>query len=474
VAGRDHESDVSDTCPSPILSRKSVSGSNRDGGSSKAKAQGSEETRRGQAGSSGAVNAGKGKEPADEDELVVPAGGKEEERKDLARRGLVGGVGKESEKSSGRNAGAKRKCADVGGSGTCAKGGSSGCLKASSGCGKGGGGGRREGPARGDRAMRERERDRLLLAEVDRLTGGEAGGEERGAGNEDEEGKVRSEASRRGVVSSGEENDWRVEGGTTWRLEVGRVGGVSVESKKQRVEGTGAAGRGGARGGSGSARKAKTLQVMEELRREEEEQERKVQGLTELEEKVEREVKEKEAELTKRLKAEFEASLKVQLSIELAQVEAQKKALEKQRQDIEHKGLHSSKALEHFDCCICQNVMAVAHNLRCGHAFCGMCILKWLRSLQEEGKTATCPECRREIPLSEKPNRVLPCDKFIESMRATLLTPEQVEGIGCRLSGVGSGFEKARAGGRVVRKSSCLRRRASGFRISSGGLFECA
>ena len=81
------------------MSRKSVSGSNRDGGSSKAKAQGSEETRRGQAGSSGAVNAGKGKEPADEDELVVPAGGKEEERKDLARRGLVGGVGKESEKS---------------------------------------------------------------------------------------------------------------------------------------------------------------------------------------------------------------------------------------------------------------------------------------------------------------------------------------------------------------------------------------
>ena len=29
-----------------------------------------------------------------------------------------------------------------------------------------------------------------------------------------------------------------------------------------------------------------------------------------------------------------------------------------------------------LQCCICQDLMAMTHSLRCGHTFCGICILK--------------------------------------------------------------------------------------------------
>lgn len=53
----------------------------------------------------------------------------------------------------------------------------------------------------------------------------------------------------------------------------------------------------------------------------------------------------------------------------------------------------------------------MTHSLRCGHTFCGLCILLWLK----KGK-ATCPECRITIPAHEKPNRVHACDNIIRGM----------------------------------------------------------
>ena len=71
------------------------------------------------------------------------------------------------------------------------------------------------------------------------------------------------------------------------------------------------------------------------------------------------------------------------------ELEKQKKALQHKRKGIEHKSKQIE--LKHHDllknksagasmsastCCICQDFMAMTHNLRCGHTFCGLCIFK--------------------------------------------------------------------------------------------------
>ena len=81
-----------------------------------------------------------------------------------------------------------------------------------------------------------------------------------------------------------------------------------------------------------------------------------------------------------------------------------------------------------LECSICQDLMASTHSLRCGHTFCGLCILQWLK----QGK-GTCPECRATIPPHEKPNRVLTCDKIIEGLRPTL-TPDQIQNLDERIA----------------------------------------
>jgi hypothetical protein len=79
-------------------------------------------------------------------------------------------------------------------------------------------------------------------------------------------------------------------------------------------------------------------------------------------------------------------------------------------------------------CSICQDLMASTHSLRCGHTFCGLCILRWLK----QGKR-TCPECRATIPQHETPCRVFTCDKIIEALRPTL-TPEQIQNLDERIA----------------------------------------
>ena len=109
----------------------------------------------------------------------------------------------------------------------------------------------------------------------------------------------------------------------------------------------------------------------------------------------------------------------------------------------------------------------LTHSLRCGHTFCGLCILQWLKQVSfdyvlglfwlfirslltllrrschtfcglcilqwlKQGKR-TCPQCRAAIPPHEKPNRVVTCDKIIEGLRPTL-TPDQIQNLDERIA----------------------------------------
>lgn len=41
-----------------------------------------------------------------------------------------------------------------------------------------------------------------------------------------------------------------------------------------------------------------------------------------------------------------------------------------------------------MSCAVCQDTIVAAHNLPCGHCFCGSCLFEWLPRKQE------CPNCR--------------------------------------------------------------------------------
>lgn len=45
----------------------------------------------------------------------------------------------------------------------------------------------------------------------------------------------------------------------------------------------------------------------------------------------------------------------------------------------------------HLLCAICRELVVAAHNLRCGHLFCGPCLAAWLRRKKD------CPTCRRQV-----------------------------------------------------------------------------
>ena len=89
------------------------------------------------------------------------------------------------------------------------------------------------------------------------------------------------------------------------------------------------------------------------------------------------------------------------------EVDNKRKEMEKQQKELEHKRKKQQKELERkskeieqehrnfledkstyitpkksermlgeLECCICQDLMAMTHSLRCGHTFCGLCILQ--------------------------------------------------------------------------------------------------
>jgi hypothetical protein len=89
------------------------------------------------------------------------------------------------------------------------------------------------------------------------------------------------------------------------------------------------------------------------------------------------------------------------------EVDNKRKEMEKQQKELEHKRKKQQKELERkskeieqkhrnfledkrtyitpkksermlgeLECCICQDLMAMTHSLRCGHTFCGPCILQ--------------------------------------------------------------------------------------------------
>jgi pSer/pThr/pTyr-binding forkhead associated (FHA) protein len=47
------------------------------------------------------------------------------------------------------------------------------------------------------------------------------------------------------------------------------------------------------------------------------------------------------------------------------------------------------RLFENLACSICQDVLAAAHVLTCGHAYCGICLATWTR------RNASCPDCRQ-------------------------------------------------------------------------------
>ena len=58
-----------------------------------------------------------------------------------------------------------------------------------------------------------------------------------------------------------------------------------------------------------------------------------------------------------------------------------KETEQKQRNFLEDKSTYITpkkreRMLGELECCICQDLMAMTHSLRCGHTFCGLCILQ--------------------------------------------------------------------------------------------------
>ncbi len=57
---------------------------------------------------------------------------------------------------------------------------------------------------------------------------------------------------------------------------------------------------------------------------------------------------------------------------------------------------------KHFNCMICQEVLLDPMILKCGHTYCKVCIVDWMKQKK------TCPECRKDIKKPDlAPNRVV-------------------------------------------------------------------
>lgn len=233
-----------------------------------------------------------------------------------------------------------------------------------------------------ERAKREREKERILRAEVDRLTsaldagaGAAAKGPPPSSGSGPTVGNgIASFFTKRRKV--GEEDPERQ--GTNGIQE----GGAHSENRVPEEAAT-----------SENAKKLEIERAKEEL-----------QGEKEALEKKRKEVEE-------RGKA----------------VEEKGKEVEDKLKRAEENAARPARVLGELECCICAGIMAMSHSLRCGHTFCGLCIARWLK----QGKR-TCPQCRVSIPAHDKPNRVHACDKIIEGMRPSL-TAEQIQDLDERI-----------------------------------------
>lgn len=75
---------------------------------------------------------------------------------------------------------------------------------------------------------------------------------------------------------------------------------------------------------------------------------------------------------------------------------------------------------EELLCCICRELMVLAHTLPCSHTFCFGCIRDWL------GHAGDCPNCRAKAQLkSAVPVKVL--DNTISKVAEEVLSPEELE-----------------------------------------------
>jgi len=249
-----------------------------------------------------------------------------------------------------------------------------------------------------ERAKWERERDRILREEVDRLTnavddvadGVSAGDADQKATSDAQAGREARGPGLGASVSGG------IASSFTKRRKLGGGDGkvcASHEGSERGARGKLRQEHGGAATAHDKEQALKLQKVHEEIQGAKEELERKRK---EVEERG-REVEEKGKEIEHKLK-QAEAAVK-----------------------------QPARVLGELECCICTGIMAMTHSLRCGHTFCGLCIVTWLK----QGKRS-CPECRVAIPQHEKPNRVHACDKIIEGMRSTL-TAEQIQDLDERI-----------------------------------------
>lgn len=93
--------------------------------------------------------------------------------------------------------------------------------------------------------------------------------------------------------------------------------------------------------------------------------------------KSKKEVDNKSKELETRHKELEHKSKKQQKELERKSKEIE----QKQRNFLEDKSTYITpkkreRMLGELECCICQDLMAMTHSLRCGHTFCGLCILQ--------------------------------------------------------------------------------------------------
>eukprot|EP00916_Digyalum_oweni_P013007 GHVL01021380.1.p1 GENE.GHVL01021380.1~~GHVL01021380.1.p1 ORF type:complete len:329 (+),score=57.16 GHVL01021380.1:76-1062(+) len=74
-------------------------------------------------------------------------------------------------------------------------------------------------------------------------------------------------------------------------------------------------------------------------------------------------------------------------------------------------------------CDVCQDPIARAHSLQCGHTFCLECIYRWIEKKKSD---ASCPSCR--APASFKSmNPSFPLDKVVAAVVDTEASPERRE-----------------------------------------------
>ncbi len=59
------------------------------------------------------------------------------------------------------------------------------------------------------------------------------------------------------------------------------------------------------------------------------------------------------------------------------------------------------EGIDEFSCVICTEMLAASHNLACGHAFCFVCISRWIDGRRAAGEAATCPTCRKPVRASK-------------------------------------------------------------------------